>query len=88
MPHQDKHDIIEVLHDWFPTDPMLWQIVKSVHKFGVQAGTVEDLIEARQYLNRFIDMLKKNPSELTEEQKDAICSDRYEAQLAQFRNRL
>lgn len=52
-----RYEVIDVLEDWFPTDPLLWQvgkyIARSPHKHGVQ-----DLEKAMVYLQRRINQYK------------------------------
>jgi hypothetical protein len=56
---QGKYEVIEVLDDWFPTDPYEWQVVKYVSRAKHKGKQLEDLKKARWYLNRRITQLEK-----------------------------
>jgi hypothetical protein len=47
--------VIDVLEDWFPADPLLWQVGKYVARAGRKGSLVEDLKKAAWYLNRRIE---------------------------------
>jgi hypothetical protein len=49
-----KYEVIDVLEDWFPTDPLLWQVGKYIARAGHKGNLVEDLKKARWYLDRRI----------------------------------
>ena len=53
-----KYEVIEVLEDWFPTDPLLWQVGKYIARAGRKGSAVEDLEKAKFYLERKIARLK------------------------------
>ncbi len=53
-----KFEVIEVLEDWFSTDPLLWQVGKYIARAGCKDSTVEDLKKAAWYLNRRINKEK------------------------------
>ena len=50
-----KYEVINVLEDWFPTDPLLWQVGKYIARAGRKGNLVEDLKKAAWYLNRRIE---------------------------------
>jgi hypothetical protein len=49
-----KFEVIDVLEDWFGTDPLLWQVGKYIARAGHKGNPVEDLKKARWYLDRRI----------------------------------
>lgn len=49
-----KYEVIDVLEDWFPTDPLLWQVGKYISRAGRKGSRAEDLKKARFYLDRAI----------------------------------
>jgi hypothetical protein len=49
-----KYEVIDVLEDWFETDPLLWQVGKYIARAGHKGNLVEDLKKARWYLDRRI----------------------------------
>jgi hypothetical protein len=49
-----KFEVIDVLEDWFPDDPLLWQVGKYISRAGHKNNLVEDLKKARWYLDRRI----------------------------------
>lgn len=49
-----KFEVIDVLEDWFPTDPLLWQVGKYISRAGRKGSRAEDLKKARFYLDRAI----------------------------------
>jgi hypothetical protein len=49
-----KFEVIDVLEDWFKTDPLLWQVGKYIARAGHKGSLVEDLKKARWYLDRRI----------------------------------
>jgi hypothetical protein len=52
-----KYEVINVLEDWFPSDPLLWQVGKA--RAGHKGNTLEDLKKAAWYLNRRIEQLER-----------------------------
>jgi hypothetical protein len=50
-----KYEVIDVLEDWFPTDPLLWQVGKYIARAGRKGSLVEDLKKAAWYLQRRIE---------------------------------
>jgi hypothetical protein len=49
-----RFEVIEVLEDWFPSDPLLWQVGKYLARAGRKGPALEDLRKARFYLERRI----------------------------------
>lgn len=49
-----KFEVIEVLQEWFPSDPLLWQIVKYVARAKHKGLYLQDLKKAEFYLKRAI----------------------------------
>jgi hypothetical protein len=49
-----KYEVIDVLEDWFPSDPLLWQVGKYIARAGRKGSRVEDLKKAAWYLQRRI----------------------------------
>jgi hypothetical protein len=54
-----KREVIEVLEEWFPSDPLLWQAGKYLARAGRKGETLEDLEKAAWYLNRRIERGKE-----------------------------
>jgi hypothetical protein len=50
-----KYEVIDVLEDWFKSDPLLWQTGKYLARAGRKGPMLEDLLKARWYLQRRID---------------------------------
>jgi len=59
------YEVIEVLQDWFPKNPLLWQVGKYIARADHKGKPLEDLRKARYYLQREIDRLE----DLSENQK-------------------
>lgn len=53
-----RFEVIDVLLDWFPTNPLLWQVGKYIARCGRKGDPIEDLEKARFYLDREIERLK------------------------------
>jgi len=49
-----KFEVIDVLEDFFPTDPLLWQVGKYISRAGRKGSTLQDLEKAAWYLQRRI----------------------------------
>jgi hypothetical protein len=49
-----KYEVIEVLDEWFPNDPLVWQVVKYLARAKYKGNELEDLKKAQFYLNRKI----------------------------------
>jgi hypothetical protein len=45
--------------DWFPTDPLLWQVGKYIMRAGHKGPALEDLEKASWYLARRIALERK-----------------------------
>jgi len=54
-----RFEVIEVLEDWFPDDPLLWQVVKYLARAKHKGNFTQDLEKAQFYLNRKIEGEKK-----------------------------
>ena len=39
-----KYEVIDVLEDWFPTDPLLWQVGKYISRANHKGNMLEDLM--------------------------------------------
>jgi hypothetical protein len=59
-----KYEVIDILEDWFPSDPLLWQVGKYIARAGHKGNTLEDLKKAAWYLNRRIEQLETNKERL------------------------
>lgn len=53
-----KFEVIDVLGDWFPNDPLLWQVGKYIARAKHKGKECEDLKKARFYLDRKIKQLE------------------------------
>ena len=53
-----RFEVIDVLQDWFPTNPLLWQIVKYVARAQHKGNMLQDLKKAQFYLNKAIEQLE------------------------------
>lgn len=49
-----KFEVIDVLEDWFPQDPLLWQTGKYIARAGRKGAALLDLKKAAWYLDRRI----------------------------------
>jgi hypothetical protein len=54
-----RFEVIDVLEDWFPDDPLLWQVVKYLARAKHKGNFLHDLEKAQFYLNRKIESEKK-----------------------------
>ena len=54
-----RFEVIDVLQDWFPHDPLLWQVVKYVARAQHKGNMLQDLKKAQFYLNKQIAELEK-----------------------------
>ena len=52
-------EVIDVLQDWFPSSPLLWQVVKYVARAQHKGNMLQDLKKAQFYLNKQIAELEK-----------------------------
>jgi hypothetical protein len=48
-------EVIDVLQDWFPKNPLLWQVGKYIARADHKGKPLEDLRKARFYLEREIE---------------------------------
>lgn len=74
-----KYEVLDVLQDWFPVHPLLWQVVKYVARANHKGSRLQDLRKAEFYLQRQIAELEgvaMHQINLDEDQKDAIRSER------------
>jgi len=53
-----KFEVIDVLEDFFPADPLLWQVGKYIARAGRKGNALEDLEKAEWYLRRRIEKEK------------------------------
>jgi hypothetical protein len=51
-------EVIDVLQDWFPSSPLLWQVVKYVARAQHKGNMLQDLKKAQFYLNKAIEQLE------------------------------
>jgi hypothetical protein len=58
-------EVIDVLQDWFPMNPLLWQVGKYIARAERKGRPLEDLCKARFYLNREIERLADKQSKET-----------------------
>lgn len=58
-----KYEVIDVLEDWFPTDPLLWQVGKYIARATHKGTEQQDLEKAMQYLQRRINICKGTDKE-------------------------
>ena len=55
---QGKWEAIEVLEEFFESDPLLWQVGKYLLRHEHKGNSIQDLEKAAWYLNRKINKLK------------------------------
>jgi hypothetical protein len=55
-----KYEVADVLEDWFPADPLLWQAGKYIARAAHKGRTLEDLKKAAWYLARRIKREEEN----------------------------
>ena len=53
-----KYEVIDVLEDWFPNDPLLWQVGKYLGRWDKKGDRLENLEKAEFYLKRKIEQLR------------------------------
>ena len=53
-----RFEVIDVLEDWFPDDPLLWQVVKYLARAKHKGNLLQDLEKAQFYLQRRIESEK------------------------------
>ena len=54
-----KFEVIDVLMDWFASDPLLWQVGKYIARASRKGSALEDLQKAAWYLNKRIEKEKE-----------------------------
>jgi hypothetical protein len=54
-----KYEVIDVLEDWFPNEPLLWQVCKYLPRWDKKGDPLENLEKAEYYLKRKIAQLKE-----------------------------
>lgn len=52
-----RYEVADVLEDWFPDDPLLWQVGKYIARAKHKGHLLTDLRKAAWYLNRRIEQL-------------------------------
>lgn len=52
-----KYEVLDILMDWFPNEPLLWQVVKYIARADHKGNKLEDLEKAAFYLDKAIDRL-------------------------------
>ncbi len=57
-----KYEVIDILEDWFPHDPLLWQVGKYIARATRKGKELEDLQKALFYLQRRISSIEKETS--------------------------
>lgn len=55
-----KFEVIDVLEDWFGSDPLLWQVGKYIARAGKKGSEIEDFKKAAWYLERRIKKAENN----------------------------
>ena len=58
-----RFEVIDVLEDWFKTNPLLWQVGKYIARAEHKRKPLEDLKKARWYLDREIARLEAKTAE-------------------------
>ncbi len=60
-PHYNfgRYEVIDVLMDWFPDEPLLWQVGKYISRAKHKGKTLEDLKKAEYYLKKRIEIEEK-----------------------------
>lgn len=58
-----KYEVWDVLDEWFPARPLLWNVVKYLARAGKKGDELEDLKKARVYLERQIEKLEQIANE-------------------------
>lgn len=54
-----KFEVIDVLQEFFPDDPLVWQVGKYIARYKHKGKPLEDLKKARWYLERRIKQLER-----------------------------
>jgi len=58
-----KFEVIDVLMDWFKTEPLLWQVVKYIARCNHKGNKLQDLKKAQFYLDHQIKLVEKESTE-------------------------
>ena len=45
-----KYEVLDVVQEWFPADPLLWQVCKYIARAAHKGHTLKDLYKAEFYL--------------------------------------
>jgi hypothetical protein len=53
-----RYEVIDVLSDWFPKNPLLWQVGKYIARAEHKENAIQDLKKARFYLDREIERME------------------------------
>ena len=53
-----RFEVLDVLEDWFPDEPLLWQVVKYLARAKHKENFLQDLEKAKFYLDRRIESEK------------------------------
>lgn len=53
-----RFEVIDVLEDWFPKDPLCWQVGKYLARAAHKGRELQDLKKAEFYLKRKIAQLE------------------------------
>ncbi len=54
-----RFETIDVLEDWFPDNPWLWNAVKYLSRCGRKGDAVEDCQKAVFYIQRYARLLER-----------------------------
>lgn len=53
-----KYEVVYVLQDWFPNEPLLWNATKYLPRWDKKGDPIENLEKAVWYINKKIEQLK------------------------------
>lgn len=53
-----RYEVLDVLLDWFPSDPLLWQVGKYIARAAHKGAELQDLEKAEFYLKKRIELLR------------------------------
>ncbi len=54
-----RFEVIDVLEEWFPDDPLLWQVAKYIARAAHKGDMITDLEKAQFYLSRRISKCRR-----------------------------
>jgi hypothetical protein len=54
-----KYEVLDVLMEWFPDNPLLWQVNKYIARAKHKGNYIEDLEKARFYLDEAIGLARE-----------------------------